>query len=292
MAQRIIPLRSTIEPPLLDDWHPVADVGALVTGRDYKTKLFGIPLTIAISDKAATPAIQSGDGGAVDAKVKYGHVWACLGVPARDVVAIPEADEPGRCSVSGGSLGVASSGLRTVENFFDLAHFPFVHTNYLGVEPYTQVMPYEVVVSPDGLRTSICQFYQTFQPAGAPATGEHVSYEYRVFRPYSVGLFKANPHHPERRDCVALFVQPVDEETCIAHSWLAYVPDKIERSQIRWFMQLIMAQDKPILENQLPKRLPLSLRTENSLRCDTLSIAYRRWLRDLKVTYGAIPADG
>ena len=26
----------------------------------------------------------------------------------------------------------------------------------------------------------------------------------------------------------------------------------------RWFMQLIFAQDKPILENQIPKRLPLA----------------------------------
>jgi phenylpropionate dioxygenase-like ring-hydroxylating dioxygenase large terminal subunit len=54
-------------------------------------------------------------------------------------------------------------------------------------------------------------------------------------------------------------------------------------------MQLIFAQDKPILENQLPKRLPLDPRAETPIRADAVSVVYRRWLRDHSVTYGAIP---
>jgi phenylpropionate dioxygenase-like ring-hydroxylating dioxygenase large terminal subunit len=59
---------------------------------------------------------------------------------------------------------------------------------------------------------------------------------------------------------------------------------------LRWFMQLIFSQDKPILENQLPKRLPLDPRAETPIRADKVAIAYRRWLQDHQVTYGAIPA--
>jgi len=59
---------------------------------------------------------------------------------------------------------------------------------------------------------------------------------------------------------------------------------------IRGFMQLIFAQDKPILENQLPKRLPLDPRAETPIRADAVSVHYRRWLRDHAVSYGAIPA--
>ncbi len=55
-------------------------------------------------------------------------------------------------------------------------------------------------------------------------------------------------------------------------------------------MQLIFSQDKPILENQLPKRLPLDPRAETPIRADKVAIAYRRWLQDHQVTYGAIPA--
>ena len=49
-------------------------------------------------------------------------------------------------------------------------------------------------------------------------------------------------------------------------------------------------QDKPILENQFPKRLPLDPRAEIPARSDASSLAYRRWLTAQGVTYGAIPA--
>jgi len=64
----------------------------------------------------------------------------------------------------------------------------------------------------------------------------------------------------------------------------------MEAATVRWFMQLIFAQDKPILENQMPKRLPLDPRAETPIRADASSVYYRRWLRERSVTYGAIPA--
>jgi phenylpropionate dioxygenase-like ring-hydroxylating dioxygenase large terminal subunit len=54
---------------------------------------------------------------------------------------------------------------------------------------------------------------------------------------------------------------------------------------------LIFSQDKPILENQVPKRLPLNPRAEIPIRADAASAAYRQWLRDCGVQFGAIPAN-
>jgi hypothetical protein len=48
--------------------------------------------------------------------------------------------------------------------------------------------------------------------------------------------------------------------------------------------------DKPILENQFPKLLPLDPRIETPTRADNAAITYRRWLSGLGVTYGVIPA--
>ena len=48
--------------------------------------------------------------------------------------------------------------------------------------------------------------------------------------------------------------------------------------------------DLPIIENQHPKRLPLHPQAETPIRSDRASILYRRWLSDLGVTYGVIPA--
>ena len=45
-------------------------------------------------------------------------------------------------------------------------------------------------------------------------------------------------------------------------------PHEIDAEALRWFQQLIFGQDKPILENQIPKRLPLDPRAEIPARCD------------------------
>ena len=45
--------------------------------------------------------------------------------------------------------------------------------------------------------------------------------------------------------------------------------------------------DRIILENQRPVLLPLEPRKEIPTRADASSIAYRRWLKEKGVTYGA-----
>ncbi len=274
---------------LLNDWHVVADRGALVGPAPYLTGLLGVDLAVQPTASGAE-VTRVDDGQRVLATERYGFVWACLGTPERDILAIPEAAEPDRHLVSGGSIGVKVSGLRAVENFLDMGHFPFVHTGWLGIEPHTEVTPYQVDITEDGeVLATECKF---FQPVASPnaAGGFIVDYTYRVIRPYTVSLYKSNPIQKHRCDSIYLFVQPVDEDSCIAHSFLCYLKDEMEAATVRWFMQLIFAQDKPILENQVPKRLPLDPRAETPIRADASSVYYRRWLRDRSVTYGAIPA--
>ena len=57
------------------------------------------------------------------------------------------------------------------------------------------------------------------------------------------------------------------------------------------FQQAVYLQDRLILENQVPSLLPLDPRHERPTRADASSIAYRRWLTQNGVTYGAIPRD-
>jgi phenylpropionate dioxygenase-like ring-hydroxylating dioxygenase large terminal subunit len=53
------------------------------------------------------------------------------------------------------------------------------------------------------------------------------------------------------------------------------------------FQQLIFLQDRIILENQRPVLLPLEPAKEIPTRADASSIAYRRWLKEKGVRYGA-----
>ena len=57
------------------------------------------------------------------------------------------------------------------------------------------------------------------------------------------------------------------------------------------FQHTIFGQDKPILENQVPARMPLERGVEIPTRCDAMSVAYRRWLTERGTSYGAIAAN-
>jgi len=274
---------------LLDDWHVVADYAGLPAETAFPTRLLGVDLTISRGG-GGLEILRTDTGEPVLSTEKYGFAWASLGTPERDVLHIPEAVEGDRHLVSGGSIAVKVSGLRAVENFLDMGHFPFVHTGLLGEEPHTEVAPYKVEITKDDeILATECKFYQ---PLASPTAKEGfiVDYVYKVIRPYTVALYKSNPVQKHRSDVIVLFVQPVDEENCVAHPYLCYIKDNIDEATVRWFMQLIFAQDKPILENQLPKRLPLDPRAETPIRADQSSVYYRRWLRERAVTYGAIPA--
>jgi phenylpropionate dioxygenase-like ring-hydroxylating dioxygenase large terminal subunit len=279
-----------IEAALWDDWHVVGEVEQIVRRGRIVTALFGRPLTIGRDDASGAIVVRLDDGAPVATRERYGYVWACFGDPARDIVEFPECADEDRWVVTGGSIQVAVSGLRAVENFLDLGHLGFVHAGILGEEPHNEIKTYAVTQSREGgIVATGCRVYQ---PLASPVATEgfDVDYDYAVIRPYTVMLHKANPAQPTRRDMIALFVQPVSQESCVAHMLSAYLKDGVDAAGIRRFGQFIFSQDKPILENQLPKRLPLGPRSEIPVRADAASAAYRRWLSDCGVRYGAIPA--
>jgi hypothetical protein len=147
-----------------------------------------------------------GDGTPLPVRERYGFVWTTLGTPTRDVVDIPEADEPDRRLVLCGSVAVRASGLRIVENFLDMAHFPFVHTDILGAEPHTEVMHYttEIRRDVDEVWATNCQF---FQPKAAMSAKEGImtQYMYRVATPFVTLLYKTCPNFANRWDVICLF---------------------------------------------------------------------------------------
>jgi phenylpropionate dioxygenase-like ring-hydroxylating dioxygenase large terminal subunit len=295
-----------------NDWHPVAALDALdaliaaassggapapattATTATTATRLLGVDLGLAVSRAGAAGrashryrAWRLDTQAECHVQARYGVLWVCVGEPRRDLLAIPEAAEPDRRLLHAGAFRVHVSGLRAIENFLDMGHFPFVHTGYLGVEPYTEVAPYRIERDElnDELYAYDCRFYQPRAAMTADA-GLDVQYVYRVARPYSAILYKTCPPQPERFDVIALFVQPVDEDWCVAHTVMSYLDDASRDDELRGFQQTIFAQDIKILVNQVPKRLPLGTGAEHPVRADAMSVAYRRWLAAQRVTYG------
>jgi phenylpropionate dioxygenase-like ring-hydroxylating dioxygenase large terminal subunit len=270
--------------PIRDEWYPVAMVSQLAQNpRD--TLLLGEPIRVTLQD--GQPLVTASDR-VLPSLARYGHVWTSLGTPARPLFDIPEAEQPGRRLVDVGLVRVKCSPLRAVENFLDIAHFPFVHTDILGAEPHTEVGRYDVAIREevDEVWATKVQFYQP-QAAKSAAGGITTEYMYRVPAPTVSVLYKTCPPRPGEWDVITLFVQPLTETLCEVWPWMALFDDTTSLTDLIHFQQTIFLQDRSILENQQPSLLPLDPGLEIPTRADLTSVAYRRWLKRRGYTYGA-----
>jgi phenylpropionate dioxygenase-like ring-hydroxylating dioxygenase large terminal subunit len=223
---------------------------------------------------------------------RYGLAWVCLGQPAQDPPPFPEFDDARLRKVWCGPYEVRSSGPRIVENFLDLAHLPHLHTGILGELDQSTVRDYRVESFDDpllgqGIRAVDVRVWQP--QANASATeGSDVDYTYRVLRPLTAILTKEPKAQDGCREAIALLLQPVNET--LTRAWFILAMNLHDKSddELRAFQDTIFSQDQPIVENQLPLRLPLSPQAEVSVACDRMSLAYRRYLSGLGLRYGVI----
>jgi phenylpropionate dioxygenase-like ring-hydroxylating dioxygenase large terminal subunit len=278
---------------MLDEWLTVGPESALrdaSAAAPKSARLLGETLALGRDAEGAIQCRLAEQP--LAAQSRYGFVWVCPGgTPARPLFAFPEYAQPGRRLVDCGGIGVAVSGLRVIENFLDMAHFPFVHPDYLGKVPHTEVRDYKVetdAASGEIVATE-CRFWQP-KSSAVSNDGSEVVYKYRVMQPFSAMLYKSAFGRPDELDAIGLFVQPLEEERVIVHCLLAYFDDVSSTTELIAFQQTIFGQDKPILENHALKRLPLEGRVETPTRADLTSVLYRRWLAARGMRFGVHPA--
>jgi phenylpropionate dioxygenase-like ring-hydroxylating dioxygenase large terminal subunit len=294
---------TSIDPVTLNLWYPIVAIGDAKPGIVGATRLLEQAISFAVGNAGqaaawrSRPDLRAGDPVDIAAVADplpsitaYGYLWTSLGSPAADIFPIPQYAEPDRRNIAAASIGVNVSAPRAIENFLDMGHFPYVHTGILGIEPHTEVKEYDVEISmeSDEIVATRCRF---FQPMASTVSqgGADVEYIYRVPHPFCSVLYKSSPMDEQRMDVIAIFLQPMDQEHIRAHMMLSVLDDQNDDTFIRRFQLMIFGQDKPILENQFPKRLPLDPRAETPIRADKSAIAYRRWLSQKGVTYGVIP---
>ena len=286
---------ATDDPNVRNDWLTVGSASRLrgTSARaPLRTQLLGATLDLWADDRGQ-PQCQTG-GHRLQVQQSYGYLWVCTGtIPARPLFALPEFDDPQRRIVDCAGIGVATSGLRVVENFLDMGHFPFIHGGTLGKVPHTEVLPYNVHVDAqtNEIWATDCQFFQP-QTSAAAAQGVQAQYRYRVMQPFSAALYKSSPGRPGAHDVIGLFVQPLDEEHVVAHCLLLDFEEHLSDAQMISFQHMIFGQDKPILESQQPRRMPLSGPLEAHMRCDLMSATYRRWLTARGMRYGVHAESG
>lgn len=213
---------------------------------------------------------------------KYGFVWISLGEPTQEIPTFAEWEQENAITFQCGPYPISASAPRIVENFVDIAHFPFTHRGLLGDPAHPEVSNYTLSVSAEEISASDIHFYQP-NPEG---TGEakSVSYLYKIVRPLSACFRKGEE---DQYFSIFLAVTPVEETRSVA--WLGVsrnYSSEVSNDELRTFQDEVMAQDVPMVESQRPQKLPLGLQQEFHFPCDKMSIAYRKWLKQLGLQFG------
>ncbi|MFP7298226.1 Rieske 2Fe-2S domain-containing protein [Neobacillus niacini] len=215
---------------------------------------------------------------------EYGFVWINLENNNPEFLPYPEYSDQNYRNIQWGPQEVNANPPRIVENFLDVGHLSFIHEGFLGVPEHPEIGDYDVNIDGDRIFSDEIAIYQP-DPDGT-GVAKNVYYTYEIVRPLTVRFTKRDPD-TDNKMSILLTILPVTEGKSIAYGIMSfnYETGTTDQETIE-FQDMIFAQDKPIVENQKPELLPLDLQVELSLKCDRMSIAYRKYLKKLGVTLG------
>jgi vanillate O-demethylase monooxygenase subunit len=223
---------------------------------------------VPIPPKACIPSYE--------AELAYGLVWVRLDNAAGTTIpAHPGWDDASMRVVPGLPYTWPVGAPRRVENFVDLAHFAWVHDKTLGRRDQP-VPPMAVTRREEGeLRFEFAPPEMDTDPYAL-----YGSSWYRVPMPLTVDIRFELPGGARRH--LWMTASPLDDSTCRSF-WFVCRNDDLDSDDAAHlgFQAVVLAEDEPVVCNQVPAALPLDENVELSVRTDRVSIEYRRWLRDL-----------
>src|SRR5437667_4879779 len=164
----------------------------------------------------------------------------------------------------------------------DRRPLPFRQQGLLGDKEHTTIEDYQVESGPTGILATNVRVWQP-DPDGT-GVGKYVNYTYGARRPFTVYFSKESDG---QKYAIQFSVTPLDEFQskgwmCIAMNYGQDIPEE----ELIGFQEKVVGQDVPVVESQRPERLPLDLQAELHLRSDRIAIAYRKWLREIGLTFG------
>ena len=208
---------------------------------------------------------------------RYGLVWVALDEPLTDLPEYLAYDSEAFTTHLYEPFVWKANAARVIENVLDYTHFPWVHPGMLG----DRAMPVYPEVKPVVTDRSISYDLKDDRNL--------TTRQYRLTVPFSLELTVV-PDDPSQRSYSMLFTCSPDStfQTTqwffTSRNWSLHQPDT------DWykFDEIVMDQDRVIVESQRPELLPLDLTAELHLRgTDAGALEYRRLLGRLGVAWSA-----
>lgn len=209
---------------------------------------------------------------------KYGLVWTCLGDGTRNALPhLPMFDDLDPSKITYGAVNVwPIAAPRQIENFFDLAHLPFVHARTLGGDPHQAIQPGRIEQQDDG----IIQHAQYVEggPDGASRLGQ---YRYRVVLPFTIDFQVNYPEHPEDKLISSDIATPVSAHSCLVFQMHRVEGGRAAGQPLVDMLEIVNSEDRTVLSELTLPDMPLVMNREIHLPVDRISDAYRKRLREL-----------
>lgn len=211
----------------------------------------------------------------------YGLVWVALSDPVQPIPPWPDNayDGPGFHTFLLHHKVWRSSAGRACENALDFSHFNFAHRGYLELA--------DPVIKPHSIQIGDFSLKYTYIDASAGR-------DYFLYAPFTMFIKKYLVDSHEHslawdarstpRDgltIVSQFHTPLDETSCIAYVHISrnHSLDMDDHEFAGELAEVVLDQDRMIVESQKPEQIPLDLREELHLKVpDATGIAYRRIL--------------
>jgi phenylpropionate dioxygenase-like ring-hydroxylating dioxygenase large terminal subunit len=207
---------------------------------------------------------------------RYGLVWLCPGAPVGEPPMIAQDDDPSFRRVTAPPETWAVSATRMVDNFCDVAHFPYVHAGTIGSDTDPVVAPVNVEpLDADfvGYRYAVdVRDDRGDHVRQQMSTGYHLPFVVR-----STTYYESGPRAGHDR-VLLLCTSPIDDVTSLFAfvSWRNH-DHELTDDEFLAFDRAIGAEDRAMLE-RIGGVLPLDPSATVSVRADRLSVDWRRRL--------------
>lgn len=217
---------------------------------------------------------------------RHGMVFLAPEPPLTELVDVPEADDP---SFSHGELepirARVGAGLM-IDNFCDMAHFPFLHAATIGT-PESETFDFTVVRDGFGMRVHARHSFPNREDPGVadgirPLVQTRVL-EYRYKAPFSICL-RIDYEEAGGSNVLDFYVQPEDEEHCLIYTTVHRNDldgDPHRMAECVAFERKVVDEDLALQERYVDRRLPLDLTAEVHVKADRMTIELRRIMGDL-----------
>jgi vanillate O-demethylase monooxygenase subunit len=222
-----------------------------------------------------------------DVRERNGLIWVCL--EEHPLFSIPEFPEYGDESfrvIEVPAYDWQTSAHRRIENYVDVSHFAWVHDGVLGDHEHPEVQDFDVTLDGNEIRFSYPNQVESpdigkNQGIDSGADALESELRYRLFMPGTVIL--EQPFTNGAKYALFFATCPVSAKRCRNFTLMArnYMLDDLQagdRAMIE-YNDLVIGQDRPVVEPQRPEMLPFDLSAELHIRgVDRVSLVYRKWL--------------